>query len=265
MVAVPVSVEGQLWGVMTAGSRQDEPLRPETEAQLAGFTELVATAIANAQARAALAASRARVVAAGDAARRRIERDLHDGAQQRLVALVLRLRGNGPADESGEVAQELDDVAAELQEVHRELRELARGLHPKVLTEGGLPRALTALARRSAVPVELDVRLPNRLPEPTELGAYYVVAETLTNSAKHANATAVYVTATISQEWLVVTIRDDGSGGADLADGSGLVGLRDRVEALGGRLVVTSPPGAGTTVEATLPIASADNPAPLVG
>jgi GAF domain-containing protein len=266
-VGAPIWVEGRMWGVISAASRTAS-LPPGTEDRLDGFTHLVATAIANAQTRTALAASRARVVAAGDAALRRIERDLHDGAQQRLVSLMLRLAGPlraaMPAD-AGEVAEQLDDVTAELQEVHQELRELARGLHPTVLTEGGLPAALKALARRSAVPVELDVRLPERLPEPTELGAYYVVAESLTNAYKHANATAVDVTASATENRLVVTIRDDGCGGAEVGGGSGLVGLKDRVEALGGQLAVTSPADKGTTIEAVLPFADAgEHTAPLV-
>jgi signal transduction histidine kinase len=258
-VGVPVSVGGRLWGVMIVATQQEQPLPPETEVRLASFTELVGTAIANAEAQTALAASRARVVAAADAARRRIERDLHDGAQQRLVSLILRLRGTvrdavpSAADES---AEQLDDVVAELINVLGELRELARGVHPAALADGGLSAALKTLARRSGIPVQLDLRIAGPLPEPIELAVYYVVAETLTNAAKHANATLVVVKATAGQERLRIEIVDDGCGGADLTNGSGLVGLSDRVEALGGQLVVISPSGVGTTVEAVLPLAT---------
>jgi signal transduction histidine kinase len=241
---------------MIVSTQQEQPLPPETEVRLVGFTELVATAIANAEVQTALAASRARVVAAADAARRRIERDLHDGAQQRLVSLILRVRGTARdviSSGAAEVAEQLDDVAAELDNVLGELRELARGLHPAALANGGLSPALKTLAHRSAIPVQLDLRIAGRLPEPIELAAYYVVAETLTNAAKHADATLVVVTATAGQERLRIVIVDDGRGGADLTNGSGLVGLSDRVEALGGQLVVTSPSGVGTTVEAMLP------------
>jgi GAF domain-containing protein/ketosteroid isomerase-like protein len=261
-VAVPVSVRGRLWGVMIAATQQEHPLPPETEVRLAGFTELVGTAIANAEVQTALADSRARVVAAADAARRRIERNLHDGAQQRLVSLILRLRDTerdaapSAADESDE---QLDDVVAELINVLGELRELARGVHPAALVDGGLSPALKTLARRSGIPVQLDLRIAGPLPEPIELAAYYVVAETLTNAAKHANATFVVVTATTGQERLRIEIVDDGCGGADLTNGSGLVGLSDRVEALGGQLVVTSPSGVGTTIEAVLPLATPVN------
>jgi GAF domain-containing protein len=265
-VAVPISVEGPLWGVMIVASQREQPLPPETEARLAGFTELVATAIANAEAQTALANSRARIVAAADSARRRIERDLHDGAQQRLVSLALRLRRpvrEAAPPDAGELSEQLDDVAAELGDVLGELRELARGLHPAVLAAGGLLPALKTLARRSAVPVRLDVRIASRLPEPIELAAYYVVAETLTNVAKHARATVVDVLAYTVDERLRVEIRDDGCGGADPARGSGLVGLSDRVEALGGRLTVTSPSGAGTNVEVALPLTTIGNRALL--
>ncbi len=257
MVAAPISVEGRLWGVMTVGSREKVPLPPDTEARLAGFTELVATAIANAEARTALAASRARIVAAADAARQRMERDLHDGAQQRLVSLILRLRGavvETASLSAVELKGVLYEAAAELDDVLSELRELARGLHPVALAEGGLERALKTLARRSALPVRLDVDVAARPPEQIELAAYYVVAETLTNAAKHSHALGVDVTAAAHQGQLRVVIGDDGRGGADPARGSGLVGLRDRVEALGGTFSVTSASTVGTTVEARFPL-----------
>ncbi|GAA3100693.1 hypothetical protein GCM10010464_75180 [Pseudonocardia yunnanensis] len=260
-VGVPIWVEGQLWGVISVGSRAG-PLPAGTEARLTGFTELVATAIANAEAQAALAASRARIVAAGDAARRRMERDLHDGAQQRLVSLAVRVRAmQAMPSEAGELGAQLDEVVAELNGVLDELREIASGLHPAVLAEGGLLPALKTLARRSAVPVNLDIGVDGRLPEPAvELAAYYVVAEALTNTAKHAGASGVDVTVTAGEGVLRVAVRDDGRGGADLTSGSGLVGLTDRVEALGGRLWVNSPSGAGTTVQVMLPLAASGGP-----
>jgi signal transduction histidine kinase len=253
-VGVPIWVEGRLWGIMGVGSRTG-PLPAGTEARLAGFTELAATAIANAEAQAALAASRARIVAAADAARRRIERDLHDGAQQRLVSLGLYLReaqaGAPPA--TGELAGRLEGAVAEVNGVLEELRELARGVHPVVLTESGLRPALRALARRSAVPVSLNVQVPGRLAEPVEIAAYYTVAEALTNIAKHARASAVEVEVTADEGVLRVCVRDDGCGGANPGHGSGLAGLKDRVEALGGQIFLDSPRGAGTTLRVKLP------------
>jgi signal transduction histidine kinase len=258
-VGVPISVQGRPWGVMAVASGSAEPLPPVTEERLAGFTELVGTAIANAEAQAALAGSRARIVAAADTARRRIERDLHDGAQQRLVSLALQLRAAQAAapSEVGELAARLDPVVDELNGVLQELREIARGLHPVTLAEGGLRMALKALARRSTVPVRLDVRVDGRLPEPIELAAYYVVSEALTNTARHARATAVDVGVETGGGVLGVRVRDDGRGGADPARGSGLIGLSDRIEALGGRLSVQSKPGAGTTVHVALPLGEA--------
>jgi signal transduction histidine kinase len=254
-VGVPISIEGRLWGLMVVGSRV-EPLPAGTEARLAGFTELAATAIANAEAQAALTASRARLVATADATRRRFERDLHDRAQQRLVSIALQLRAAQAAAPAGasDLAGLLAGAVAEVAGVLDELREIANGLHPAVLAEGGLRPALKALARRSAVPVRLDVRVQGRLPEPAEIAAYYVVAEALTNAAKHARPSVVDVEVAVGEGVLRVCVRDDGRGGADLASGSGVVGLRDRVEALGGRLSLHSPPGAGTTLEVHLPV-----------
>jgi signal transduction histidine kinase len=254
-VGAPISVAGRLWGVILAGSTRD-PLPPATEARLAGFTELVATAIANAEAQAALAASRARVVATADATRRRIERDLHDGAQQRLVSLALQLRAAQSAapPEARELAKQLDDVAAGLVSALEELREIARGIHPAILAEGGLRPALRALARRCAVPVRLDVQAEGRLPEPIEIAAYYAVSEALTNTAKHAHASAAEVEVSAGEGALHIRVHDDGRGGARFGQGSGLAGLKDRVEALGGRIWLHGPPGAGTTVQITLPL-----------
>ena len=254
-VGVPVSVGGRLWGIMLVGSRVG-PLPAGTEARLAGFTELAATAIANAQAQAALTASRARIVATADATRRRIERNLHDGAQQRLVSLALDLRAAEAAlpTGTGEVARQLDHVAAGMDGVLEDLREIARGLHPAILADGGLRPALKTLARRSPIPVHLDIQVDRRLPEPVEIAAYYTVSEALTNIAKHARATTANINVAESDGVLAVYVTDDGRGGADFSGGSGLVGLRDRAEALGGHLRLHSPPGGSTTLEITLPI-----------
>jgi signal transduction histidine kinase len=240
-----------------------EPLPAGTEARLAAFTELAATALANAEAQAALAASRARIVATADAARRRIERDLHDGAQQRLVSLALELRAAQAVAPpgAGELARRLDRVAAGLDDALEELREIAHGLHPAILANRGLRPALKALARRSAVPVRLDAQEEGRLPEQIETAAYYVVAEALTNAAKHAHATAAEVEVAVGEGVLHVRVRDDGRGGADFGHGSGLLGLKDRVEALGGRLALHSPPGDGTTLQVQFPLGQARPPA----
>jgi len=253
-VGVPIIAGGQLWGVIIVSSNQELPA--DTEARLTGFTELAATAIANAESQAALAASRARIVVTADQTRRRIERDLHDGAQQRLVSLALRLRDAQAVvpPGAGELAQLLDGAVTDLRDVLNELRETARGLHPAILAEGGLRPALSALARRSAVPVGLEVDVAGRLPEQTEMAAYYVVAEALTNAAKHAHASVVDVQVDARDDMLRVHVRDDGLGGASFGDGSGLIGLKDRAEALGGQLRLDSPPGAGTALAVTLPL-----------
>jgi signal transduction histidine kinase len=260
-VNVPIVAGGRLWGVIGAGLRH-ERLPPDTEERLAGFTELVATAIANAEAQAELMASRARLVAAADQARRRFERDLHDGAQQQLVSLALQLRAARADPPRGDdLAQRLDEMAATATGALEEVREIARGLHPAVLAAGGLRPALSALARRSAVPVQLHVQVAGRLPDPVEVAAYYAVAETLTNTAKHSCAAAADVRVSAADGVLRVRVHDDGRGGADFAGSSGLVGLKDRVEALGGRISLHSRPGNGTTVEITLPLEAL---APLV-
>ena len=206
--------------------------------------------------RAELAASRARIVTAADETRRRIERDLHDGVQQRLVSLLLAQRSAETmiAPGLGEVRTKLSEVADGLAGALKELQEIARGIHPAILTDGGLTRALKALARRSAVPVDLDVRTETRLPAAVEVAAYYVVSEALANTAKHAHASVVRVTVDVRRGMLELLVRDDGSGGADSARGSGLTGLTDRVEALGGAIELTSPAGQGTTLRATFPV-----------
>jgi signal transduction histidine kinase len=249
-VGTPVIVDGRLWGVMAIYSILEQSIPPDAEERLASFTELLATAIANAESRADLAASRARVVAAADEARRRIEHDLHDGIQQRLVSLSFELRGAlaSVPPELGELERQLSHVADELTSVFDELREIAHGIHPATLTKGGLVAALRALRRRSAVPMELDVDIEGRLPQSIEVGAYYVVSEALTNAAKHARASVVHVRLEADSTTFWLAVHDDGIGGADPGQGSGLVGLRDRIETLGGTLLVTSPPGKGTTL-----------------
>jgi signal transduction histidine kinase len=260
-VGTPIIVEGHLWGVMGAGSTLEQPMPADTEARLASFTELLATAIANAESRAALAASRTRIVAAADETRRRIERDLHDGIQQRLVSLALELRAAQATvpPQLGELEGELSRIADGLGSVFEELREISHGIHPAILSERGLEPALRALARRSPVPVALDLRAERRLPELLEVAAYYVVSEALTNAAKHAHASVVKVELDTHDATVRLAIRDDGMGGADPGHGSGLVGLSDRIEALSGTLEVISPAGGGTTLLIEIPIKSQSN------
>jgi signal transduction histidine kinase len=255
-VGVPIDVAGSLWGLVAVAAARPGAHPPDTETRLARFTELVATALANAESQAELVASRARIVAAADAARKRIERNLHDGAQQRLVSLGLKLRAVQAALPSAALAREFADIMTEVTGVVDELRDTASGLHPAALTAGGLRPALKTLARRSAVPVRLDIEIDGRLSEQIELAAYYSVAEALTNAAKHAHATAVTVRA--EDRFLRIAVRDNGDGGATFIRGSGLAGLTDRVEALGGRLSLDSPPGAGTLLMIALPNASGD-------
>jgi len=255
----PILVEDRLWGVMVAAWRQHQPASG-LEDRITQFTELVATAISNAQARADLAASRARIVAASDETRRRIERDLHDGAQQRLVTLGLGLRAAQealPPDQAG-LRHELGRVADGITAVLEELRELSRGIHPAILSLGGLGPALKALARRSAVPVKLGIGTQARLPQRVEVAAYFVVSEALANVAKHAQASVVQVHATVQDGALNLLICDDGIGGADPSRGSGLIGLVDRVEASGGTISITSHAGAGTRIVAELPVGDSD-------
>jgi signal transduction histidine kinase len=261
-VGAPITVEGRLWGAMAAFSKADKPLPSGIELRLADFTDLVGTAIANTQARVDLTASRARVVAATDEIRRRIERDLHDGTQQRLVSLALEVRSTQASvpNTQPQLRIELADIADGLVAALDDLREISRGIHPALLARGGLGPVLKALARRSPLPVELDINLDGRLPDHVEVAAYYVVAEAFTNAAKHARATAIWVAADVVDGRLRLTVRDDGIGGADPANGSGLTGLTDRVEALGGTITVHSPPGEGTTLQVWLPLSASAEP-----
>jgi signal transduction histidine kinase len=254
----PIVVDGQEWGVAAVSSSRAQPFPPDTEARLTDFARLVAMAIANAQARSDLTASRARIVTAADDARRRLERDLHDGAQQRLVALALKARMTElslPADQN-ETKGQLAELVQGLRDVSEELRAISRGIHPAILSKGGLGPALRSLAGRSVVPVELDVDVPGRLPDRVEVAAYYVVAEALTNTARHAHAAEVTVSVKAADGHLDLMISDDGAGGADPTNGSGLIGLVDRVAAVGGHLWVTSPAGVGTSLAATIPCAA---------
>jgi signal transduction histidine kinase len=254
-VGGPVIVDGAVRGALIIGSAQPEPMPADTEARIGDFADLVATAISNTETRAELTASRARIVAAADQARRGFERDLHDGAQQRIVSLGLELRtlqSSIPADETG-LRDGLTHAVDSLGGLYTDLQELSRGLHPAILSKGGLAPAIKTLARRSAVPVRLELDIDRRLPESVEVAAYYVVAEALTNAAKYAQASEVAVRVTTSASELHLAVGDDGIGGAVPGVGSGLIGLKDRVEALSGRLHVASPAGGGTVLTATIP------------
>ncbi|UWP86859.1 DUF4118 domain-containing protein [Dactylosporangium fulvum] len=263
-VGVPIVVEDHLWGTAVVTSMRPDPMPPDAEERVKAFTDLTATAIANADSRAQLVASRARLVTAADEARQRIERNLHDGAQQQLVAISLELRAaeeaSTPADQ---VQAQLAHAATSLNDVVASLRELARGIHPAVLTTGGLKPALKALARRSAVPVTLHLDNDRRLPRAVEIAAYYVVSEALTNAAKHAHASVVHIEVRFQPDTLQLAVHDDGVGGANPAGGSGLTGLQDRVEALGGHMTMTSPPGSGTSLLVIIPIGTTGQAVPL--
>ena len=255
-VGSPVIVDGRLWGVVIVSSK-GSPLAAEAESRLSAFTGLVATAISNAHASTELAASRARIVAAADDARRRIERDLHDGVQQRIVSLGLELRTTEFAvpPELPELQKQVSRVADELEALLDELREISRGIHPAILSEGGLGPALRALGRRSSIPIDVNVPTTRRYPEPVEVTVYYVASEALANAVKHADASATTLVLEENEDVLRLIVRDDGVGGADPGRGSGLAGLKDRVEALGGAIAVSSPVGEGTSLTAELPIA----------
>jgi PAS domain S-box-containing protein len=254
-VGSPIVVDGRLWGAMIAATRSGEAMPRTTESRMGQFTELVATAISNVQARSDLAASRARIAAAADEERRQVVRDLHDGAQQRLVHTVLKLQLACDALERGEatgpalVGEALDHAQAAI----AELRELSHGILPGALSRGGLRAGVEVLASRMPVPVEWDVAV-DRLPPAVEATAYFVIAEALTNVAKHADASGATVVARAHDGTLAIRVQDDGVGGAR-ADGHGLLGLADRLAVLGGRLVVENPAGGGAVIAAELPLA----------
>jgi signal transduction histidine kinase len=255
VVGIPIVVDGRVWGLVGVSTTRPERMAMQTEQRIVGFTELAATAISNAQAHADLAESRRRVVSAADETRRKIERNLHDGSQQRLVTLSLELQAiYAGGDCPPELRGQLERIVVGLAGLQDELREISRGLHPAVLSRAGLRPALRSLARRAPLPVELAADVDGRLPEPVEVAAYYVVSEALTNAAKHSGASVAEVTVAVSDDVLRVRVQDDGAGGADAAKGSGIIGLRDRVEALGGTMTVASPPGQGTSIVAEIPL-----------
>jgi len=266
VAAAPIIVDGAVWGLVTIAST-DGPIPDQAEGRLAEFTELLGTAIANTQSRTELSASRARIVAAADETRRRLERDLHDGIQQRLVSLALKAGAIAtmtpqPVDKiQGELSLLADGLGTALDE----LREVSHGIHPAILSEAGLGPALEALARRSGVPVELDLNLGPRLGEHVEAAGYYVASEAITNVAKHAQASFINMRVDGCDGALTLSIRDDGIGGADPSRGSGIIGLKDRVEALGGTISVLSPPGHGTALHVQLPAHAMAVPTPPGG
>ncbi len=261
VIAVPIVVDGRVWGAALGGASRPNPLPSNSEQRMGDFADLVATAISNAETRSQLTASRTRIVTATDSARRRLERDLHDGAQQRLVSLGLELRSAESAlrSDASPVADQLSAIVTGLTTVSEELREISRGIHPVILSKGGLGAALKAVARRSAVPVELNLAVDGRLPESVEVAAYFVVAEALTNVARHAQASEVKVSAETDSANLRLAVSDDGGGGADPTRGSGLIGLIDRVEALGGRILISSPAGEGTSIQVSIPFEAHPN------
>jgi signal transduction histidine kinase len=275
-VGVPIIVDGSVWGLATVGSAHPGPMPADTEAHITRFAELATTALVagyrDEQNQRLLAEASRRLHRAADHERRRIERDLHDGAQQHLITLALdalAAEASAPT-ELAELKHQMARIALGLGEVSLELQEISRGIPPTILADGGLPTALQKLARRSPVPVQLDVAITTRLPQRIEIAAYYLVAEALTNTAKHAHASTVEVhldtaDTDTGDRVLRVWVRDDGHGGADHHGGSGLVGLNGRVQALGGRLWLHSPPGAGTTVRAELPLTHPPAPRRWVG
>ena len=256
--AAPIVVSGRQWGAIVAAWNKPQMAGGDTEIRIGQFTELVATAVANAESGAELAASRRRIVTAADEARRRIERDLHDGAQQRLVhaIITLKLAQRAFREEDGRAESLVGEALVQAERGIDDVRELARGIHPRILSDGGLGPALQTLARRSLVPATVLTHTEARLPEPVEVTAYYVASEALTNTAKHAQASAVLIVVEADGRCLVLKIRDDGVGGADPSRGSGLIGIRDRVQALGGGLEVRSETGEGTELTARLPLAA---------
>jgi signal transduction histidine kinase len=253
-VAVPIQVDGRVWGISMAASQSPEPFPAATETRIAEFTELVATAISNAHSRAELADSRARAIAAADESRRRIQRDLHDGAQQGLITTILNLKlATAMLQQTNHPAAEIvTDALASAEHADADLQELVHGIMPAALRHGGLQAAVRSLLRHIPLPVSVEV-MPDRLPTHVETTAYFVIAEALTNTVKHARATGATVRATVRPGALELEIRDDGAGGADPRHGTGLTGLADRVESIDGTITITSPPGTGTTIAVQLP------------
>ena len=254
--ASPIIVNGLLWGALVALSGRFPAAPGDPEKQLVAFAELVGMAIANTENMAQLVASRARVVAAADETRRRLEHELHNGTEQRLISLALELRAAEslvPPAHRGQVEQ-WSRTARSLIDAAEELRKISRDLHPKVLERGGLAPAVRSVARRAGVPVKINMQVDGRLPQPVEVAAYYVVSEALANAAKHAEASVIEIDLAMITDYLHLRVRDDGVGGADATRGSGLIGLMDRVAAVGGRMGINSPARGGTTVLVTLPL-----------
>jgi signal transduction histidine kinase len=264
-IGSPVVVHGSLWGVMVGASAAAEPLPEGTELRLGEFTDLAAIAIANAYSRHELAAYGARIVSSTNRARQRIERDLHDGVQQRLVSLALDVRRVEDLAERDQVdlREKLSELRVGLVSAVDDLREVAHGIHPSILTEGGLRPALARLARRSPIPVDLSVRGRDRAPDVVEVCLYYVASEALTNALKHAHATTVTIELELDDRLAHLIVCDDGVGGADARAGSGLIGLSDRLEALGGAIEVCSPTNGGTRLKVRVPWVP-EAPAPTV-
>jgi signal transduction histidine kinase len=256
-LASPVFVSGQVWGAIFAASSETAPMPADAESRIAQFTELMVTAIANAQTRSDLAASRSRIVAAADDERRRVVRDLHDGAHQRLghTIVTLKLARGALERDRGDAADLVHEALHHAQAANDELRELAHGILPSVLTHAGLGAAIGGLASRMAIPVDVDVSV-DRLEQEVEATAYFIVAEALADAARHSSATWAKVTARIDGRALKVEISDDGVGGdpRDPLDGRGMVGVRDRLAVLGGSLEVESSPPSGTVIAASIPV-----------
>ncbi len=253
VAGAPILVDGRVWGAIVVVSSSDA-LPDGSEVRVAEYTELVATAISNATTHAELLASRARIVAAGDEGRKRVERDLHDGIQQRLIALALEVQALRTLDssEGKPERQGLERLEQDLEAVLEEVRNISQGLHPALLARRGLRPPLQALARRSPIPVELHVSGP-RAPEPIEVATYYVVSEALTNAIKHSRASVVTIEIESTETTLRAVIEDDGIGGAVVGGGTGLTGLIDRTEALGGTLELASGTAGGTRIAIELP------------
>jgi signal transduction histidine kinase len=258
VVSCPITVEDRLWGVMVLEFLGRRPVPADAEGRANEFVQLAACTIAQAESRAELIASRTRLVMAADQARHRIERDLHDGTQQRLISLGLTLaaaQASAPP-ENEELRQRLSQATEEVSQAQEQLQEISQGLHPAVLAHGGLSAAVKALTRRFPVRTELDIDADRRVPDAIEVTAYYAVSEALANVLKHSSASLVRVELHVNDESLHLMIRDDGVGGADPRRGSGLIGLKDRVEAVGGTMQITSPPGAGTSILVEIPAGS---------
>jgi PAS domain S-box-containing protein len=259
-VAAPILLQGRLWGAFTASTTEPDPMPPGSEERIAHFAELVTQALANNEARSELAASRERIVEAADHARRGLARDLHDGAQQRLVALMITMRATRRRLEGApqDALEKVDDAIDQLSLAVEELRELAHGIHPAILTDHGLPAALRAMAAKSLVPIDVHCELPNRLPAPLEAALYFVCSESLANMHKHADAPSATIRVSTDDTQVHLSINDSGRGGAAVRPGGGLQGLEDRVQALGGTFAVHSPPGNGTHTRVSLRLTQRD-------